>query len=156
MSPPFIRCFIDSRNAAGFAAAGWRNRANAAAVIIGSRPQAKKFSPRNVTAGANSSKPSAGLPEFSMPDFRGEIRARLASLQLSPAREAEIADELAQHLEDQYEQALSGGASEEEAARSVLTDLNVPDLLGRGLKQVERRVPQNPVPMGTSRKSNMI
>src|SRR4051812_36789086 len=91
-----------------------------------------------------------------MPDFRAEIRARLAGLQLSPAREAEIADELAQHLEDEYEQALSRGASEEEAQRSVLSDLNAPDLLGRGLKQVERRVPQNPVPMGTSRKSNMF
>lgn len=91
-----------------------------------------------------------------MPDFRAEIRARLATLQLSPAREAEIADELAQHLEDEYEQALGGGASEEEAERRVLTDLNVPDLLGRGLKQVERRAPQNPVPMGTQRKSNMF
>ena len=50
-----------------------------------------------------------------MPDFRNEIRARLASLGLSPAREMEIADELTQHLEDEYEQALSRGVSEDEA-----------------------------------------
>ncbi len=92
-----------------------------------------------------------------MPDFRSEIRARLTSLGLSPAREAEIADELAQHLEDEYEQALSRGLSEDEAERAVLADLNVADSLGRELKGVERRVPQNPVPMmGTQGRSNMI
>jgi ABC-type antimicrobial peptide transport system permease subunit len=107
-------------------------------------------------AGANSSKPWAGLPEFSMPDFRSEIKARLTNLALSPAREAEIADELARHLEDEYEQALSRGLSEDEAQRAVLADLNVADSLGRELKRVERRVPQNPVPMGTQRRSNMI
>ena len=77
-------------------------------------------------------------------------------LGLSPAREAEIADELVQHLEDEYEQALSRGLSEDEAQRVVLADLKVPDSLGRELKRVERRVSQNPVPMGTARRSNMI
>ena len=48
-----------------------------------------------------------------MPDFKVEIRARLAELQLSPVREAEIVEELSQHLEQEYERALSGGASEE-------------------------------------------
>jgi putative ABC transport system permease protein len=91
-----------------------------------------------------------------MPDFRSEIRARLAGLGLSPAREMEIADELTQHLEDEYEQALSRGVSEDEAERAVLADLKVPDLLGRELKRVERPVPQNPVPMGTQARSNMI
>src|SRR5213595_2054537 len=107
-------------------------------------------------AGANSSKLSAGSPGSNMPDFRSEIRGRLMDLGLSPAREAEIADELVQHLEDEYEQALSRGLSEDEAQRVVLADLNVPDSLGRELKRVERRVPQNPVPMGTPRRSNMI
>ena len=48
-----------------------------------------------------------------MPDFKVEIRARLAELQLSPVREAEIVEELSQHLEQEYERAISGGASEE-------------------------------------------
>jgi len=91
-----------------------------------------------------------------MPDFRSEIRARLASLGLSPARELEIADELTQHLEDEYEHALSRGVSEDEAERAVLADLNVPDSLDRELKRVERPVPKNPVAMGTQRRSNMI
>ena len=40
---------------------------------------------------------------------RSEIRARLRASVLSPAREIEIVDELSQHLEDEYEQALSRG-----------------------------------------------
>jgi len=46
-----------------------------------------------------------------MPDFKGEIRARLAELQLSPLRETEIVEELSQHLEEEYERTLSSGAS---------------------------------------------
>ena len=78
-----------------------------------------------------------------MPDFKVEIRARLAELQLSPVREAEIVEELSQHLEQEYERALSCGASDDEARRQVLEQLNASDLLGRELKHVERRVSQN-------------
>jgi hypothetical protein len=35
-----------------------------------------------------------------MPDWKEEIAERLRSLRLPPAREAEIAEELAQHVED--------------------------------------------------------
>ena len=51
-----------------------------------------------------------------MPDFKEEIRKRVAAIQLSPAREAEIVEELSQHLDDQYEQSLNRGATEEEAS----------------------------------------
>ena len=34
-----------------------------------------------------------------MPDWKSHIRSRLASLRLSPARESEIIEELAQHLD---------------------------------------------------------
>ena len=78
-----------------------------------------------------------------MPDFKVEIRARLAELRLSPVREAEIVEELSQHLEEEYERALSCGASDDEARRQVLEQLNTSDLLGRELKHVERRVSQD-------------
>ena len=55
-----------------------------------------------------------------MPDFKEEIRKRLAGLSLSPTRENEIVEELSQHLEDQYEQALRSAATEEEAYQAVL------------------------------------
>jgi hypothetical protein len=38
-----------------------------------------------------------------MPEWKPEILRRLALLRLSPAREAEISDELGQHLEDRYQ-----------------------------------------------------
>jgi putative ABC transport system permease protein len=91
-----------------------------------------------------------------MPDFKEEIRKRLAELSLSPTREGEIVEELSQHLEDQYEQSLSRGASEEEAREAVLLELNESNLLAPALKRVERRVQQNPVVMGTEGKTNMI
>src|SRR2546423_7282639 len=156
MSPHFIPCFIDLRNAAGFEAAGWRNRANAAGVTTGSRPQAKKFWQRSAMAGAILSRQSVGSPESSMPDFRSAIRARLANLGISPAREIEITEELAQHLEDEYEQALTRGLSPEEAERNVLENLKASDSLDRELRRVEPRLPQNPTPMGTRRRSNMM
>ena len=91
-----------------------------------------------------------------MPDWKAEVRARLAGLSLSPARELEIIEELSQHLEDGYEQELSRGATEEEAQREALEELNVSESLGRELKQVEPRVPQNPVAMGTDTKTSIM
>jgi hypothetical protein len=52
--------------------------------------------------------------------WRSEVRGRLSSLRLSPARETEIVDELAQHLEDRFREQISGGASEEDATRTAL------------------------------------
>src|SRR3954468_2584094 len=91
-----------------------------------------------------------------MPDFKKEIQERLRSLGLAPERENEIAEELSQHFEDQYEQAVSRGQTEEEAQDDVLTELKQTDVLARSLKGVERRVQQNPVQMGTERKRNMF
>jgi predicted permease len=91
-----------------------------------------------------------------MPEFKDEIRQRLASLSLSPEREAEIIEELSQHLEDEFERAVSRGATEEEARQTVLTELQESDLLAPSLKRVERRVQQNPIVMGTERKRNMF
>ena len=91
-----------------------------------------------------------------MPDFKAEISVRLSELQLSPAREAEIVEELSQHLEQEYERAVSGGASEEEARKKVLEELNTADLLRRELKNVEHRVSQDPITSGTRSKVNIF
>ncbi len=91
-----------------------------------------------------------------MPDFKVEIRARLAELQLSPVREAEIVEELSQHLEQEYERALTCGAPENEARRQVLEQLNASDLLGRELKLVERRISDKPTALGLERKINIF
>ena len=91
-----------------------------------------------------------------MPDFRNKIRARLAALQLSPVREAEIVEELSQHLEQEYERAVSCGASDDEARRQVLEQLNASDLLSRELKHVERRISEKSTALGSERKVNIF
>src|SRR5437762_5257551 len=91
-----------------------------------------------------------------MPDFKVEIRARLAEIGLSPVREAEIVEELSQHLEEEYERALSWGTSEEEARQQVLEQLNTPDLLQRELKHVEQRGEKNPIELGVEGKVNVF
>lgn len=88
-------------------------------------------------------------------DWKQQIRQRLATLKLETTREAEIVEELSQHLEDRYEALLSGGATEEEAYRSALVELSDTELLARELLRVERPVPQEPVVLGARRK-NMI
>lgn len=50
-----------------------------------------------------------------MPDWAREVRTRLSPLRLSPTQEAEIVDELSQHLQDRYAELIAGGASPEEA-----------------------------------------
>ena len=91
-----------------------------------------------------------------MPDFKIDIRARLAELDLSPVREAEIVEELSQHLEDEYERALSCGASEDEARQQALEQLNTPDLLRRELNHVEHWVSAHPVALGTEMQANIF
>ena len=91
-----------------------------------------------------------------MPDFKVQIRARLAEMGLSPLREAEIVEELSQHLEEEYEQALSCGISDDEARQQVLEQLNTSDLLRRELRDVEHRVSAAPVTLGTEEKVNIF
>ena len=64
-----------------------------------------------------------------MPDWANEVRARLASLHLSPTREAEIVDELSQHLDDLYRESIAAGATPEEATRVALADFQTGDLI---------------------------
>jgi predicted permease len=87
-----------------------------------------------------------------MPDFKKEIRERLARLRLAPTREAEIVDELAQHLEDSYEEMLTNGATEEDARHTACEIL---DQSARELSKVERSVIQDPVVLG-GRSTNML
>jgi hypothetical protein len=37
------------------------------------------------------------------------VRGRLSGLRLSPTREAEIVEELSQHLDDRYRELIAGG-----------------------------------------------
>jgi macrolide transport system ATP-binding/permease protein len=91
-----------------------------------------------------------------VPEWKQEIRKRLAGLELEPTREAEIVEELAQHLDDRYEELLAGGATDGEAARAAFAELNETDLLERELRRVEIRVEREPIALGSNGRSNML
>src|SRR5262249_44485019 len=91
-----------------------------------------------------------------VPDWKEEISQRLASLKLEPTREAEIVEELAQHLEDRYSELLAGGATDEQALTRALAELSESALLARELRRVERQAPQEPIVLGTNRRINML
>src|SRR4029077_18124433 len=112
MSLRFIPCSTGSKNGDGFGGAGWRRPGNADGAIIASPRPVKRCWPASATDGSSSWKQSVESPEFSMPDWKAEVKARLAGLGLSPTRELEIIEELSQHLQDRYEQELSRGATE--------------------------------------------
>ena len=64
-------------------------------------------------------------------DWASDIRLRLSSLRLSPARENEIVDELSQHLEDRWRELVGGGAPEDEATRLALAEFREGNLLAQ-------------------------
>lgn len=81
-----------------------------------------------------------------MPDFHRLIRERLRNCGLSPLRESEIVEELAQHLRQRYDALRSGGSSEEQALASVLVHLDQRDLAAE-LRRVEQPASE-PVALG--------
>jgi predicted ATPase len=58
-----------------------------------------------------------------MADWKALVRTRLTQLRLTASAESDLADELAQHLEDRYRELRSGGASEEEAHQRTIAEL---------------------------------
>ena len=66
-----------------------------------------------------------------MPDWKPEIRRRLAGLKLAPLREAAIVEELAQHLDESYAELLASGMSEADAHRQMRAELHDGELLTR-------------------------
>jgi len=66
-----------------------------------------------------------------MRNWTEHVRPRLSSLRLSPAREQEIVEELAQHLEDRWRELVAGGASEDDATRLALAEFREGNLLAK-------------------------
>ena len=73
-----------------------------------------------------------------MPEWATELRSRLATLRLGPAREAEIIEELSQHLDDRVRELRGSGLDADRARRVALDELSEPEVLARwmrGLRQ---------------------
>ena len=91
-----------------------------------------------------------------MPDWKEEITRQLAGLNLLPAREAEIVEEVEQHLDDRYRELLAGGATEDEARRTALGEIGEERLLAKGLESVEHQETREPVVQGAKEKGNIL
>jgi predicted permease len=84
-------------------------------------------------------------------DWSGDLRPRLASLRLTAAREAEIIEELSQHLDDRYHQLRAEGAAPEEARRLALEELDGQDALARRLGALRQARFPPPLPDAPAR-----
>jgi putative ABC transport system permease protein len=91
-----------------------------------------------------------------MPDWEEEVRSRLSRTGLAPEREAEIVEELSQHLEDRYEHSLASGATEEAARRAALQELKEGDLLGREVRRTERPARRETLAPGSTAERSMF
>jgi predicted permease len=91
-----------------------------------------------------------------MPDWKQPIRERLAGLNLEPAREAEIVEELASHLDERYRELISSGAGAERAARMALEELESRQALAARLSQTRLRAAREPLPIGGGRKGRLM
>src|SRR5581483_7161544 len=89
-----------------------------------------------------------------MRNWKHEVQTRLANISLSPGEEAEIVEEVAQHLADRCEDLQSGGMSESQAEQTVIMELEQIDL-ARELRRVEGSY-REPVPWGQSSFGNWL
>jgi putative ABC transport system permease protein len=86
-----------------------------------------------------------------MPDWTRHLRERLARLNLSGEREADIVEELSQHLEERYEELRNQGVDEAGARRAAMDELVDPDTLMRDLESLRQaHVPATHAPGASS------
>jgi hypothetical protein len=82
-------------------------------------------------------------------DWRSDITSRLGGLRLDPARQAEIIDELSQHLDERYDELLSEGATTDEAFRAAVSELRDAQALATAMRPLRQahvapREPRDP------------
>jgi putative ABC transport system permease protein len=73
-----------------------------------------------------------------MPDWTPHLRSRLAHLELRAEREAEIVEELSQHLDERHAELRRDGASEADACRIAIDELVDPDTLVQQLQPLRQ------------------
>lgn len=91
-----------------------------------------------------------------MRDFRKIVRERIASLRVAAAAEPDLTEELAQHLEDRYQELRSGGATEEEAYRKAAAELDDLYPMEAALETSQRMPQHDTVPAGDISRGNFI
>ena len=83
-----------------------------------------------------------------MPDWTGDLRQRLVTLRLNPAREAEIIEELAQHLDQRYEELRAAGSNAADARHLATLELDDSAALARHMRQLRQAHQPPPIAPG--------
>jgi len=96
------------------------------------------------------------MPDWTSPDWKTIVRQRLAPLRLNAAAEADLNEELAQHLEDRFRELRSGGATDEEAYRTAMVELEDMRPMRAGLHSHEQMPKIDVVPIGDARSGNLV
>src|SRR5262245_9846061 len=86
-----------------------------------------------------------------MPDWRAEIERRLPAAAVIAAHNADLISELAQHVEDRFEELRGAGINDDEARRRALSELDHNEQLVRELQLRRHRLA--PPPLGETRPS---
>jgi len=83
-----------------------------------------------------------------MPDWAQHVRTRLSQLRLSPTREAEIVEELSQHLDDRWRELIAAGVSSDEATWLALADFRDGNVLAQYIEPLREAHPPASVTPG--------
>src|SRR6266513_5761962 len=154
-SIPCIPCSIASRSVDGSRGSGSKSPASGAAGSTRSRLKGGACLSSNGRRGPRSWRPCGASREVNMPDpstppnnaslrtppnnaslrtrWAREVRTRLSSLGLPPTREADIVDELSQHLDDRWRELMAGGALPDEATQLTLAEFRDGNVLARAI-----------------------
>ena len=89
-----------------------------------------------------------------MLEWKGEVRQRLATLKLDPMRENELAEEIAQHLQDRYNELVAGGAEPEQAQRTALEEWSTRELM-QALRERESEY-REPIAAGATTHGHLL
>ena len=79
-------------------------------------------------------------------DWHAFVRERLGEITGDAARDAEIVEELAQHLASRMDELRGAGATDQEATAALMAELQGHTELARAIRRAERQRPIAPVP----------
>src|SRR5438034_5329973 len=141
-SPHCTPCCTAWSNIAGFAVVGKPAPMAVAAAVIGSRPQERKsFHPFGMN-GQSCLPRYAAWPRYPMPDWQQIVSSKLSGLALEPEEATQVLEEVAGHLEEDYQALLSEGVSEKEAASRALQQVDDWQVLKQMIESARKK--ENP------------
>jgi predicted permease len=91
-----------------------------------------------------------------MPDWKNLVRRRVAALDLAAPAESDLAEELAQHLEDRYRDLTAAGTPPNDAYRQVIAELDDVHPLRAGMPAEHRGPSRDAVPAGDTRLGSFL